>query len=90
MSRAGSSAPPDARKRSEVRLRSLQTVLAAKQAKKRCCADHRTLESELKGGHTMLRELRGADAAVEPSLVGRHGHAHFKFQLFVAENAANR
>ncbi|MBB1473826.1 circadian clock protein KaiC [Luteimonas sp. MC1782] len=52
----------------EVRLRSLQTVLAAKQAEKALLTrTTETRESELKGGHTMLRELRGADAAVEPS-----------------------
>ncbi|NDK38163.1 hypothetical protein DT603_04830 [Pseudoxanthomonas gei] len=48
----------------EVRLRSLQTVLVAKQVEKALLT--RTTESqerELKGGRTMMRELRGADAA---------------------------
>ena len=50
----------------EVRLRSLQTVLVAKQVEKALL--NKTTESrerELKGGRSMMRELRGADAAVE-------------------------
>ena len=48
----------------EVRVKSLQTELVAKQAEKSLLA--RTIESrvqELSRGHTRMRELRGADAA---------------------------
>jgi circadian clock protein KaiC len=50
----------------EVRLRSLQTVLAAKQVEKALLSrTTETRERELKGGRTMMRELRGADASAE-------------------------
>jgi circadian clock protein KaiC len=50
----------------EVRLRSLQTVLVAKQVEKALLTrTTETRERELKGGRTMMRELRGADAATE-------------------------
>jgi circadian clock protein KaiC len=48
----------------EVRLRSLQTVLVAKQVEKELLTrTTETNERELKGGRSMMRELRGADAA---------------------------
>jgi circadian clock protein KaiC len=50
----------------EVRLRSLQTVLVAKQVEKALLSrTTETRERELKGGQTMMRELRGADVATE-------------------------
>lgn len=50
----------------EVRLRSLQTVLVAKQVEKALLTrTTETRERELKGGRSMMRELRGADAAAE-------------------------
>lgn len=50
----------------EVRLRSLQTVLVAKQVEKALLTrTTETQERELKGGRNMMRELRGADAPAE-------------------------
>ena len=50
----------------EVRLRSLQTMLVAKQVEKQLLnRTTETRERELKGGRRMMREPRGADAAID-------------------------
>ena len=56
----------------EVRVKSLQTELMAKQVEKTLLArTKQSRERELSRGRTRMRELRGADAAI-PGLKGSH------------------